>query len=37
MDGEGGVVWLNDGIRHLWGWHDGVCDHLSVGVFFSDF
>ena len=36
MDGEGGVVWLNDGIRHLGGWHDGVGDHLSVWVLFSD-
>jgi hypothetical protein len=36
MDGEGGVVWLDDGIRHLGGWHDGVGDHLSVWVLFSD-
>jgi hypothetical protein len=36
MDGEGGVVWLNDGIRDLGGWHDGVGDHLSVWVLFSD-
>merc|ERR1719275_182238 len=37
MDGEGGVVWLDDGIRHLGGWHDRVCDHLSVWVLFSNF
>merc|ERR1712193_362848 len=36
MDGEGGVVWLDDGVRHLGGWHDGVGDHLSVWVLFSD-
>merc|ERR1711937_337218 len=36
MDREGGVVWLNDGIRDLGGWHDGVGDHLSVWVLFSD-
>ena len=22
MDGEGSVVWLNDGVGHLGGWHD---------------
>ena len=22
MDREGGIVWLNDGIGHLGGWHD---------------
>ena len=36
MDREGGVVWLNDGIRHLWGWHDGESGHDSVWVLFSD-
>merc|ERR1719331_34440 len=36
MDGESGVVWLDDGIGHLGGWHDGVGDHLSVWVLFSD-
>jgi len=36
MDGEGGVVWLNDGIGHLWGWHDGESGHDSVWVLFSD-
>jgi len=36
MDREGSVVWLNDGIRYLWGWHDGESDHHSVWVFFSD-
>ena len=36
MDGEGGVVWLNDGVRDLWGWHDGEGGHDSVWVFFSD-
>ena len=36
MDGEGSVVWLNNGIGDLWGWHDGESDHHSVWVFFSD-
>merc|ERR1719326_124712 len=36
MDREGGVVWLDDGIRHLGGWHDGESGHDSVWVFFSD-
>ena len=36
MDGEGGVVGLNDGIRDLGGGHDGESAHHSVGVFFSD-
>ena len=36
MDREGGVVWLNDGIRHLWGWHDGESGHDSVWVLLSD-
>ena len=36
MDREGGVVWLNDGVRHLGGWHDGEGGHDSVGVLFSD-
>jgi len=36
MDGEGGVVWLYDGIGHLGGWHDGEGAHDSVWVLFSD-
>ena len=36
MDGEGGVVWLNDGIRDLWGRHDGEGGHDSVWVLLSD-
>merc|ERR1712010_442939 len=36
MDGKGGVVWLDDSIRHLGGWHDRVGNHLSVWVLFSD-
>merc|ERR1711937_940502 len=36
MDREGGVVWLNNGIRHLGGWHDGESGHDSVWVLFSD-
>ena len=37
MDGEGGVVRLNNGIRDLGGRHDGECAHHSVGIFLSDF
>merc|ERR1712178_395412 len=33
MDGKGGVVWLNDGIRDLWRWEDGESFHDSVWVF----
>merc|ERR1711988_1657571 len=36
MDGEGGVVWLNNGIRDLWGRHDGEGGHDSIWVLFSD-
>jgi hypothetical protein len=35
MDGKSGVVWLNDGIRHLGGWEDGEGLHDSVGIFLS--
>ena len=36
MDGEGGVVWLDDGVGDLWGWHNGESGHDSVWVLFSD-
>ena len=36
MDGKSGVVWLNDGIRHLGGWHDGESGHDSIWILFSD-
>merc|ERR1712159_754818 len=36
MDGKGGVVRFNDGIRDLGGGEDGEGFHNSVGVFFSD-
>merc|ERR1711976_701885 len=36
MDGEGGVVGLNDGIGHLGGRHDREGAHLSVGVLLTD-
>merc|ERR1712159_860104 len=36
MDGEGSVVWLNNGIGNLWGWDDGESGHDSVWVLFSD-
>jgi hypothetical protein len=37
MDGKGGVVWFDDGIRYFWGWDDGEGFHNSVWVFFSNF
>jgi hypothetical protein len=36
MDGEGSIVWFNDGIRDLGGGEDRESFHDSVGVFFSD-
>jgi len=36
MDGEGGVVRLNDGVGDLWGWEDGEGAHHSVWVFFTN-
>merc|ERR1711990_470906 len=36
MHGEGSVVWLDDSVGHLGGWHNGVGNHLSVWVLFSD-
>jgi hypothetical protein len=37
MDGEGGVIWFDNGVRDFWGWEDGESFHNSIGVFFSDF
>ncbi len=36
MHGEGGVVWLDDGVGDLGGWHNGEGDHDSVWVLLSD-
>merc|ERR1711966_162294 len=36
VDGEGGVVWLDDGVGHLGGWHDGKGEHDTVGVLLTD-
>ena len=36
MDGESGVVWLNNGVRDFWGWENGEGAHDSIGVLFSD-
>ena len=36
MDGEGSVVWLNNGVRDFWGWEDRESAHDSVWVLFSD-
>ena len=36
MDGQGGVVGLNDSVGHLGRGDDGEGDHLSVGVLLTD-
>merc|ERR1711959_698708 len=36
VDGEGGVVWLDNGVGHLGGWHDGEGEHDTVGVLLTD-
>jgi len=36
VDGEGGVVWFDDGVGHLWRWDNGEGVHDSVWVFLSD-
>merc|ERR1711937_139465 len=36
VDGEGGVVWLDHGVGHLGGWHDGEGKHHTVWVLLTD-
>jgi hypothetical protein len=36
VDGEGGVVWLDDGVRDLGGGEDGEGFHDSIGVLLTD-
>ena len=36
VNGEGGVVWFNDCIRHLGRWNDAKTVHDSVGKFFAN-
>merc|ERR1712057_61845 len=36
VDGEGGVVGLDDGVGHLGGGHDGEGEHHAVGVLLAD-
>lgn len=36
MNGEGSVVWFDDGIGDLWRWNDGESGHHSVWEFFTD-
>ena len=36
MHGKSGVIWLDDGIRHLGRWHDGEGGHDPVWVLLSD-
>jgi len=37
MDGKGGIVWFNNGVRDFGGWDNRESFHNSIGVFFSDF
>lgn len=36
VDGESGVVWLNDGVGNLGRWDDGEGGHHSIGEFLSN-
>lgn len=36
MNGQGSVIWLDNGIRNLWRRHNGESSHHSVGEFLSD-
>jgi hypothetical protein len=36
VDGEGAVVWLDDGIRNLWRWDDGVGGEDTIWVLFTE-
>mmetsp|Transcript_6673 Transcript_6673/g.12207 ORF Transcript_6673/g.12207 Transcript_6673/m.12207 type:complete len:269 (+) Transcript_6673:1010-1816(+) len=36
MHGEGGIVRLDDGIRHLWRWEHGESGHHTVWVLLTD-
>merc|ERR1712205_210289 len=36
VDGEGGVVRLDDSVGHLGGWHHGEGEHHTVGVLLAD-
>jgi hypothetical protein len=36
VDGESGVVWFDDGVRHFRGWDDGESVHDTVRVFFTN-
>jgi hypothetical protein len=37
VDGQGGIVWLDDGVGDFGGGNDGEGSHHSIGVFFADF
>ena len=36
VHGQHGVVWFNDSIRHLGGWHDREGTHHTIRVLFTD-
>merc|ERR1711881_77439 len=36
MDGEGSVIWLDNGVRDLWRWENRESLHNSVWIFLSD-
>ena len=36
MDGESDVIWFNNRVRDLWWWDNGVSQHHTVRVFFTN-
>merc|ERR1712021_309156 len=36
VNGKGGVVWLDNGVRHLWRWHDREGKHHTIWVLLTD-
>ena len=36
VNGEGGVVWLDNGVGDLWRWNDGEGRHHAVGELLAD-
>ena len=35
MHRQGGIVWLNNGIRNLWRWNNRKCHHHTIRIFLS--
>jgi hypothetical protein len=36
VNGKGGVVWLDNGVRHLWGWDNREGEHDTIWVLLTD-